>query len=135
MTPYESKTFCQISIAESQSKISLGNDGGYINMGMTTHAASTDGKRQLIVFIALMKKVAAFMNKNGPKPAQIHESTLKNDCPATVLDVRRLIKIDLSNTFIFDDEQDPPPTQASVTNIFLQTYSRVMMTIQYVDVC
>ena len=65
-----------------------------------------------------MKKVSGFMKKNGPKPAQIHKSTLVNDCPATVLDVRRLIKIDLSNTSIFDDEQDLPPTQAIMTNIF-----------------
>ena len=135
MIPYESNTSRQIFIAESQSIILPGNDGGYINMGMTTRAASPDGKQQLIVSIALMKKVPGFMKKIGPKPAHIHESTLVNDCLVTVLDVRRLIKIDLNNTSIFDDEQDPPPTQASVTNIFLQTYSRVVMTIQYVDVC
>ena len=69
MAPYELNTFRQISVTDSQSKISLGNDGGYINMGMTTHAASPDGKWQLIVSIVLMKKVSVSMKKNGPKPA------------------------------------------------------------------
>ena len=73
MMPFELNTFRQISIAQSQSKISLGNDGLYINMGMTTHVASPDGKWQLIVSIALMGKISVFMKKNGPKPVQIHE--------------------------------------------------------------
>ena len=49
MMPYESNTFHQIPIAESQSKTPLGNDGGCIKMGMTTRDASPDGKLQLIV--------------------------------------------------------------------------------------
>ena len=64
------------------------------------------------------EKNSGFMKKNGPKPAHIHKPTLVNDCPATVLDVRCLIKTNLSNTSIFDDEQYPPPTQAIVMNIF-----------------
>ena len=43
MTKYESNTFRQIAIAESLGKISVGNDGGYINLGMTICAASPDG--------------------------------------------------------------------------------------------
>ena len=43
MTRYESNTVCQIAIAESLGKISVGNDGGYINLGTTTRAASYDG--------------------------------------------------------------------------------------------
>ena len=58
------------------------------------------------------------MKKNGPNLNQIHEETVINDCPATVCDVRCFIKIDLSNTSFFVDEQDPPPTQAIVRNIF-----------------
>ena len=54
-TLYELNSIRQISIAESQSKILLGNDSGYINMGMTTRVASSDGKWQLIVSIALKK--------------------------------------------------------------------------------
>ena len=86
---------------------------------MTTCAASPDGNWQLIMSIALMNKVSTFMRqiKNCPNLNQIHEKTLKNDCLENVSDVRRFIKIELSNTFIFYEEQDPPPPQAIVTNI------------------
>ena len=43
MMVYESNTFRQMNIAESLHEISVGNDGGYINLGMTTRAASLDG--------------------------------------------------------------------------------------------
>ena len=61
------------------------------------------------------EKPSVFMKKNGPNLNQIHEETLVNDCPATVCDMIRFIKIDLSDTSIFDGELDPPPTWAIVT--------------------
>ena len=51
MTAYESDTFCQMNIAEPLSKISVGNDGGYINLRMTTRAASPYGNWKLIMSI------------------------------------------------------------------------------------
>ena len=86
------------------------------------------------MFVALMEKVSVFMGKNGPNINQIHEETVINDCLQTVCDVRRFIKVDLSNTFIFVDKQDPPLTQSIVINIFLQRHFRVAVTINYVDI-
>ena len=70
-------------------------------MGMTTCASSPGGKLKIIVSIALIKKVSVFMKNHGSNLDQIHEETLVNDCPATVRDVRHLIKIASSNTSIF----------------------------------
>ena len=80
MTAYEFNTFGQIVIAESLGKISVGNDGGYINLGMITRAASQDGSWQLIRSIGLMNRVSAFtrQNENIPTLNQIHEETLTN---------------------------------------------------------
>ena len=81
MEKYESNTFCQIAIAESLGNISVRNDGGYINLGMATCAASQDGSWQLITSIGLMNRVSAFIkqNENCPKLDQIHEEILIND--------------------------------------------------------
>ena len=80
------------------------------------------------------EKVSVFMKKNRPSLNKIHKETVINDCPVTICDVRCSIKIDLSNTSIFDDKQDPPPTQALVTKKILQKYSRVTILIKYVDI-
>jgi hypothetical protein len=68
MTKYELNTLCQIAIAESLGKISVGNDGGYINLGMTTRAASPDGSLQVIISFGLVNKVSVFMRQNDDCP-------------------------------------------------------------------